>query len=318
MPFGRGEDHPNVRRRAIAQANDEARRGRKRERMADERERSRAASPLHHGSEPLARRGRLLAAEKDKLKAARANLPGVKDADLAVIAGVSADSVRRHAPRAGAGAARPETVPSTQKARGRPRKVPQAAGGKERLRALAVECPFDGRHRVAARYNAGVPVNLTISGQTASREIYGRATPAAPALKRRRLREQDPRQDNERVMDMQLGFAEGIRASLEEGFPIGSHVAWADEFEARCGPGSMSARVDGTALPAALDFEKHSIKANCLVAMCASRILKAAVYRRGTETGDVAIKVRAALPAGELLTAARVRADWRGSRGLAG
>lgn len=318
MPFGRGGANPSATRRAIAQANGEERRKRKRERMADERDRARAASPLHHGSEPLARRGRLLPAEKNKIKAARENLPGVNDAELAMVAGISADSVRRHAPRAGAGAARPETAPSTQKAPGRPRKVPQAAGGKERLRTLAVECPFDSVHRVAARYNAGVPVNVAISGRTAGREIYGRATPAAPALKRRRLREKDPRQDNERVMDMQLGFAEGIRASLKEGFPIGSRVAWADEFEARCGPGSMSARVDGAALPAALDFEKHSIKANCLVAMCASRILKAAVYRRGRPTGDVAIKVRAALPAGELLTAARVRADWRGSRGLAG
>ena len=52
-------------------------------------------------------------------------------------------------------------------------KVPKAAGGKERLRTLAVECPFDGRHRVAARYNAGVPVNLTIFGQTMTREISG-------------------------------------------------------------------------------------------------------------------------------------------------
>ena len=34
MPFGRGGDHPNVRRRAIAQANGDERRERERERIA--------------------------------------------------------------------------------------------------------------------------------------------------------------------------------------------------------------------------------------------------------------------------------------------
>ena len=89
MPFGRGGANPSATRRAIAEENHTKRRKRDRERIANERERQRAASPLHRGSEPLARRGRLLPAEKKKVKAARENLPGVKDADLALIAGVS-------------------------------------------------------------------------------------------------------------------------------------------------------------------------------------------------------------------------------------